>query len=193
MHLRKGRVNCATFTPENETFEVIITPLKRIPAVPIISIAVILLSGFGQAASWQVTLTSGEKFRRIEQLYLNETTLYLVPYGIASNELPIPVYVGDIKSIKRIRHNRFLGLFCGGYLGWLLGEYLFIEWTKSDNQQKYSVEDANILGMLSGLVFGRIFCVSKTRLQHMTVEERKLIIHEILFLESLLKLSQNEK
>ncbi len=152
-----------------------------------------MLSGFGQAASWQVTLTSGEKFRRIEQLYLNETTLYLVPHGIASKELPIPIYVGDIKSIKRIRHNRFLGLLCGGYLGWLFGEYLFIEWTKSDNQQKYSVENAAVLGMLSGLILGRLVCVSKTRLQHIAVEERKLVIHEILFLDSLPKLSQNEK
>ncbi|MBC8402112.1 MAG: hypothetical protein H8E14_11550 [Candidatus Marinimicrobia bacterium] len=187
MLIGKGRVNCATFTPENETFEEIITPLKRISAVPIISIVVIMLSGFGQAASWQVTLTSGEKFRRIEQLYLNETTLYLVSYGIASNELPIPVYVGDIKSIKQIRHNRFLGLSCSGYLGWLFGGYLYNELAKSDNQRIYSIENAATLGMLSGLLLGRLVCVSKTRLLHMTVEERKLIIHEILFLDSLQK------
>lgn len=185
MLIGKGRVNCATFTPENETFEVIITPVNRISAVPLICIAVIMLSGFGQAASWQVILTSGEKFHRVEQLYLNETTLYLMSYGISSDELPIPVYVGDIKSIKRIRHNRFLGLSCSGYLGWLFGGYLYNELAKSDNHQKYSVENATALGILSGLILGRLVCVSKTRLRHMTVEERKLVIHEILFLDSL--------
>ncbi|MCK5329846.1 MAG: hypothetical protein KAK01_00430 [Candidatus Marinimicrobia bacterium] len=185
MLIGKGRVNCATLKPENETFEVIITLLKRISAVPIIGIAVIMLSGFGQAASWQVTLTSGEKFRQIEQLYLNETTLYLVLHGKASDELPIPVYVGDIKLIKRIRYNRFLGLSCGSYLGWLFGRYLYNELVQSDNHQIYSIENATTLGMLSGLILGRMVCVSKTRLLHMTVEERKLVIHEILFLDSL--------
>ena len=185
MLIGKGRVNCATLKPENETFEVIITPVNRISAVPIIGIAVIMLSGFGQAASWQVTLTSGEKFRRIERLYLNETTLYLVSHEISSDELPIPVYVGDIKLIKRIRYNRFLGLSCSGYLGWLFGGFLYNELVKSDNQQKYSVENTATLGMLSGLILGRLVCVSKIRLLHMTVEERKLIIHEILFLDSL--------
>ncbi len=151
-----------------------------------------MLSGFGQAASWQVTLTSGEKFRRIEQLYLNETTLYLVSHGKASDKLPIPIYVGDIKSIKRIRHNRFMSLSCGGYWGWLFGGYLYNEMAKSNNHQIYSIENAATLGMLSGLILGRVVCVSKTRLLHMTVEERKLVIHEIIFLDSLPKLSQNE-
>ncbi|NQU29018.1 MAG: hypothetical protein HQ528_12070 [Candidatus Marinimicrobia bacterium] len=65
----------------------------------------IILSGqLCFAATWKITLKSGEKFNGIAKIFMDESTVYLIPQIMPKNNLPIPVYLGDIKSVKCIRN-----------------------------------------------------------------------------------------
>lgn len=143
-------------------------------------LTLLIITACAAAASWQITLSSGEHFRRIDAIYIDNTTVYLLPRGMATRDLPIPIYLGDIKMIKRIYYNRFLGLSVGAYLGWLSGNYFYNDWLEPDQQYRCSNQEANMLGLLSGLGLARLVCVDKIRLENLPVEKRKIKIRAIL-------------
>ena len=90
-----------------------------------ILILIILTGQICFATTWKITLESGEKFNGITQIYINETTVYLIPRIMPQNNLPIPVYLGDIKAVKCIRYNRFTTAIILGATGYFLAQYTF--------------------------------------------------------------------
>ncbi len=149
-------------------------------------LAAIMAVSICSAASWQVILSSGEKFTRIEHIYLNQTTLYLVPQRMAVNELPIPIYLGDIKKIKHIRSNRLLTAIGFGYVAWggskFLGEQYLIE-----NQSKdFTIDHFSYSGLAIGLLIGARASVVKIRLAGKDVPERQRVVAKLLIRERFL-------
>ncbi len=141
-------------------------------------LTLLILTVWAKAASWQIVLSSGEHFRQIDAIYIDETTVYLLPRGMAVGDLPIPVYLGDIKTIKRIYFNRFLGLSIGVYLGLKASNYFYNDRIEPDQEYQFSRHDA--LGLLTGLFLARHVCVDKIRLVNLSVAERENKIQAIL-------------
>lgn len=135
------------------------------------------------ATTWKITLESGEKFNGITQMYINETTVYLIPQIMPHNNLPIPVYLGDIKAVKCIRYNRFTTAIILGTTGYFLAQYIINNDFIDVRNPAVSSDSFNWFGSVFGLFIARKTSISKLKLTKLTVEKRTeklrfMIAHE---------------
>ena len=137
-----------------------------------ILILIILTGQICFATTWKITLESGEKFNGIAQIYINETTVYLIPQIMPQNNLPIPIYLGDIKAIKCIRHNRFTTAIIFSTAGYFLAQYIINNDFIDVRNPTDSRDSFNWFGSVFGLLIARKTSISKLKLTKLTVEKR---------------------
>lgn len=153
-------------------------PIKSPAILSIIFLLSILVAG-----EWEVKLSSGEKFKNIRNMRLEKTTL-LLALTDDPQALPIPVYLGDVHTIKRIRFNRFLTGILGGYLGWLAGAEIYHDWQSDLSYYQVDPQQIQIAGTFGGWLFFRKIAVVRLRLHHRTLKERLSLVRELLWRES---------
>ena len=137
-----------------------------------ILILIILTGQICFATTWKITLESGEKFNGITQIYINETTVYLIPRIMPHNNLPIPVYLGDIKEVKCIRYNRFTTAIILGTTGYFLAQYTFDNDIIDVGNPAVTRDSINWLGSVFGLFIARKTSISKLKLTKLTIDKR---------------------
>ena len=88
------------------------------------------------------------------------------------NNLPIPVYLGDIKAVKCIRYNRFTTAIILGATGYFLAQYTFDNDIIDVRNPAVTRDSINWFGSLFGLFIARKTSTSKLKLTKLTVEKR---------------------
>ncbi|MFH1852763.1 MAG: hypothetical protein ABIA75_10490 [Candidatus Neomarinimicrobiota bacterium] len=151
---------------------------------PALSVLLLIVtSQLLSAGHWEVTLTSGEKFPRVNGLRLDQTILYLVPENPAPDDLPIPVYLGDLKTVRRVRDNRCLTLVACGCFGRLLGQFVVPEFIDLNETGRFGIREMGWAGSIAGSLLALAVSGRRVDLSRCALDERKIIIDKFILRE----------